>query len=177
MISDIEFYRASGEFGYLSNLYRIPVIFEGRQFRSSEDAYQFGKPRDPAVAEWLISAPKPHLCAAAAHSLFVFDIREDWTRIKVTRMARVIDAKFRQNPEIAEKLMSTWPRGLTEISKTDAFWGTGKKGDGRNMLGILLMATRNELRREAGLEVDDPVPSQRPEPDPGKAIRDPGAAL
>lgn len=154
--NEIRFYRASGEYGYLSNLYRIPITFEGKEFRSAEDAYQFGKPKDLEIAEWLISAPKPHLCAAAAHALFAFDIRPDWSTYKVVRMAKVIDTKFGQNPVIACKLIDTWPAYLTEESNTDAYWGIGKKGNGQNMLGILLMATRNELRRKIGLEVGDP---------------------
>ena len=145
---DIRFYRSTGEYGYLSNLYKVPVTFEDRTFRCSEDAYQFGKPKDPAVAEWIISAPKPHLCAAAAHALLGFDIVPEWSTKKVPRMARVIDAKFRQNRDLRKKLLETNPRSLIEESNTDAFWGIGKKGNGHNMLGILLMATRNELLRE-----------------------------
>lgn len=145
---DIRFYRATGEYGFLSNLYRHSFEFEGRIWRSAEDAYQFGKPRDPIVAEWLITAPKPHLCAAAAHALFAFDISPNWQTRKVTRMAQVIDAKF-TSEVLAEKLLKTDQRMLIEESKTDAFWGTGKKGNGRNMLGILLMATRERLHRES----------------------------
>jgi hypothetical protein len=144
---DIYFYRATGEYSFLSNLYRCGVRFEGQVFRSAEDAYQFGKPKDPEVALWLIKAPKPHLCAAAAHALFAFDISPDWQQKKVTRMARVIDAKF-TSEDLAEKLIATWPRMLIEKSNTDAFWGIGKKGTGQNMLGILLMATRERLHRE-----------------------------
>jgi predicted NAD-dependent protein-ADP-ribosyltransferase YbiA (DUF1768 family) len=35
-----------------------------------------------------------------------------------------------------------------EASKTDAFWGLGKKGNGKNMLGVLLMELRDELRKQ-----------------------------
>lgn len=143
----IRFYRASGEFGFLSNLYKSPIEFEGRTFRCAEEAYQYGKPNDPAVAEWIVSAPKPHLCAAAAHSLFVFDITPGWSDKKVPRMARVIDKKF-TDPELGHKLLQTWPALLTEESNSDAFWGIGKKGNGRNMLGILLVATRERLHRQ-----------------------------
>ena len=143
--SEIKFYSSSGEHGFLSNLFRAPVEFEGRKFRSSEEAYQFGKPKDPAVAEWLVSAPKQHLCAIAAHSLLAFDMREDWNSIKVDRMRRVIEAKFTQNPELKELLLKTGNAVLVEESKTDAFWGIGKKGNGKNMLGTLLMELRAKL--------------------------------
>lgn len=141
---EIRFYRSTGEYGFLSNLYRHIFEFEGRSWRCAEDAYQFGKPKDPAVAEWIVSAPKPHLCAVAAHSLLAFDINPNWQKGKVVRMAKVIDAKF-TSPVLAEKLLFTWPRQLIEESNTDSFWGIGKKGTGHNMLGILLMATRERL--------------------------------
>jgi ribA/ribD-fused uncharacterized protein len=143
--NEICFYRACGPYGYLSNLYPAPVIFEGRSFRCSEEAYQFGKPNKKEVAEWLVSAPKPHLCAMAAHGLLVFDIVEDWNIKKVDRMKRVLLAKFDQNPTLAGYLLSTGSKILIEESKTDAFWGIGKKGNGQNMLGKLLMEIREEI--------------------------------
>lgn len=85
MSRDIHFYRATGPYGFLSNLYPCPVAFEGRCFRSAEDAYQYGKPRDPAIAAWLLTAPTPSLCAQAAHALFRWQVRADWNEIKVER--------------------------------------------------------------------------------------------
>ena len=70
----ILFYRATGKYGFLSNLYKCPIEFEGLYFSSSEAAYQYGKVKDPRVGDWIISEPKQHLIAAAGHSLFVFDI-------------------------------------------------------------------------------------------------------
>ncbi len=145
MAKEIRFYRATGRYGFLSNLYRWPVYFEGRVFPTAEHAYQFGKPRDPRVAEWIISAPKPHLVAAAAHALFVFDVRPEWNASKVDRMRAVLRAKFSE-PDLQLGLLDTGDAALIEESNMDAFWGTGKKGGGRNMLGALLMELRSELR-------------------------------
>src|SRR5690349_17721118 len=70
---EIRFYRATGEFGFLSNLYPMEppfeLIFENRHFRSAEHAYQFGKPKDPDVAAWIRAAPKPRNAAQSGHSL------------------------------------------------------------------------------------------------------------
>ncbi len=145
-IKIIMFYRSSGDCGYLSNLYKRDVMFENRTFRSSEDAYQFGKPLDCMTAEWLISAPKPHLCAMAAHGLMAFDIRPDWQGIKVDRMRDVLRAKFNQHEDLKQKLLETGDAILVEDSKTDRFWGVGKKMNGKNMLGVLLMEIRDKLR-------------------------------
>lgn len=146
MTVEIRFYRATGEFGFLSNLYKRPIIFECRRFPHSEAAYQFGKPSDIAVADWIVSAPKPHLCAAAAHALLAFDIRLNWNDIKVQRMKQVLHAKFYQHKDLETALLSTDNAVLIEESKTDAFWGVGKKGTGKNMLGVLLMEVRQEIR-------------------------------
>jgi len=45
--------------------------------------------------------------------------------------------------------MDTADAALIETSNMDAFWGTGKKGIGKNMLGKLLMEVRDELRQDA----------------------------
>lgn len=139
----IRFYRARGAHGFLSNLYKHPVKFEGREFPTSEHAYQFGKFKDPKVKEWAMSAPKPHLLAILAHGLFWWDITENWNETKVERMLNVLRAKF-SNQDLRQKLIETQDAILIENSKTDAFWGIGKKGKGKNMLGELLMKVRDE---------------------------------
>jgi ribA/ribD-fused uncharacterized protein len=145
-VKRIAFYRATGPFGFLSNLYPRRVVFEGKEFACAETAYQFGKPKDRAVAEWLIAAPKPHLCAVAAHALLAFDIRKGWKDVKVDRMQAVIRAKFTQHEDLKKALLGTEDAILIEDSRTDTFWGTGSKKVGQNMLGRLLMEVREEMK-------------------------------
>lgn len=144
-MNETRLYRAIGKYGPFSNLFRRKILFEDREFDHSEAACQFGKPKDTVVAEWIISAPKPHLVADAAHSLLVFDIRADWNKIKVDRMRAVLFAKFTQHEDLKQLLLRTGDATLIEGSKTDAFWGAGKKGNGKNMLGLLLMETREKI--------------------------------
>src|SRR5208282_4827348 len=103
---EIHFYRATGEHGYLSNLFYSPFVFEDMHFNCAETAYQYGKPREKYVADWLVAAPKPHLCAAAAHSLFVFDVRSDWNEIKVDRMRAILRVKFAAHSALRNQLLS-----------------------------------------------------------------------
>jgi hypothetical protein len=145
-MTEIRFYRVSGEHGYLSNLFPVMMTFGGMIFTSAEAAYQFGKAKDPATAEWLVSAPKPHLCAITAHALLPYDVRDEWKEVKVQRMKDVALAKFSQHPSLAEQLLGTGDAILIEDSQVDAFWGIGKKGNGQNMLGKILMETREMLR-------------------------------
>jgi len=141
----IDFYRAVGEYGFLSCLYKKPFYFEGRLFESGEHAYQYGKPRDQRVRDWMMNAPKPHLVSIIAHGLFKWDIVENWSEIRFDRMYNVLKAKF-QDEELKQKLLETGDAILREVSKTDSVWGIGKKGNGKNMLGQLLMKVRKELK-------------------------------
>jgi ribA/ribD-fused uncharacterized protein len=143
----IKFYRARGPYGFLSNLYKKPIIFEDREFSSSEYAYQFGKIKDADVREWAMLCPKPHILAGLAHSLLSWDIVKNWSTIRFERMHKVLQAKF-SDPDLKEKLLNTGDSILIENSKTDGIWGIGKKGNGKNMLGKLLMQVRKELRNK-----------------------------
>jgi len=60
-------------------------------------------------------------------------------------MYNVLKAKF-QDEELKQKLLETGDAILREVSKTDSVWGIGKKGNGKNMLGQLLMKVRKELK-------------------------------
>jgi ribA/ribD-fused uncharacterized protein len=141
----IRFYRATGKYGFLSNLHPAEVVFEGRVFPTAEHAYQFGKFRSLEAAKWAMQAPGAHLVAVLAHGLLPWDIKEGWAQGKLQRMRGVLFEKFGQHPDLAEKLVATIPALLIEASKTDRFWGIGREGNGRNMLGRLLQEVRCDL--------------------------------
>jgi len=128
------------------------VEFEGKTFPTSEHAYQHGKIKvqfkdktDESVRDWIMAAPKPHLVALVCHNLLSWDIVEGWSKKRFNRMHRVLQAKF-QDEVLKRKLLATGNAILIENSKTDSIWGCGKKGNGKNMLGKLLMKVRKELR-------------------------------
>ena len=140
----IRFYKSNGSYGFLSNLYKKPLKFDGRLFPTSEHAYQFGKFRDEKVREWGMRSPKPYLLAILCHNLLSWDIVKNWKDVKVNRMYRVLKAKF-SDTELKKKLIETGNSIIEENSKTDYFWGRGKTGKGKNMLGKLLMKVRDEI--------------------------------
>lgn len=143
---EVRFYKSTGPFGFLSNLYKCDVVIAARTFSSSEHAYQFAKSSKPEISEWIAQAPHPRLAAQAAHSLSLYDIKREWKETKVPWMKLVVMEKFCQHPALAAKLLDTGDKTLIEDSKTDAFWGLGKRGDGKNMLGVILMETRSTLK-------------------------------
>ena len=142
----IGFYRTTGDYAYLSNLYPCHVVFEGKRFPTSEHAYQYGKFVDRKVADWAMQAPKPHLLCIVAHGLFSYDVVKNWNENKVSRMKNVLMAKFTQNESLRLKLLGTGNAILVEKSKTDSFWGCGKNGNGQNTLGLMLMETREKFK-------------------------------
>lgn len=152
-VEEISFYRANEKpYGVFSNLYRCVVTFEGREFPTSEHAYQAGKARKPEVREWILSAPSPSLAAMAAHGLYVWDVVPNWAQIKFDRMRQVLRAKFTQHPDLKELLVSTEEKRLVEAGTVDnavnRLWGE-VNGKGQNMLGVLLMELRAEFQQEA----------------------------
>lgn len=149
---DIGFYRSNEKpYGAFSNLFRREMVFEGRVCPTAEHAYQAGKARKEAVREWILSAPTPSLVAMAAHGLYTWDIVPDWSRIKFDRMRDVLRAKFNQHEDLRALLLSTGEARLVEMGRTDnavnRTWGE-VNGKGLNMLGVLLMDVRAELRKQ-----------------------------
>lgn len=143
MPETIKFYRSTGKHGFLSNLYPCELFFEEIKFGSSEHAYQYGKAKDPRIKEYIRAAPSPAVACIVGHGLFPWMVVLGWNNMRVDRMEEVLFQKFCQNKDLAEKLMATRNAILVETSKTDGFWGTGRKGKGRNMLGTLLMDLRD----------------------------------
>jgi ribA/ribD-fused uncharacterized protein len=147
---EIHFYRANEKpYGAFSNLHRRTVYFEDQTYTTAEHAYQAGKARKTAVREWILSAPTPSLVAMAAHGLYTWDVSPNWAKLKFERMREVLLAKFTQHADLRELLLSTGNARLVEAARTDTpvnrTWGE-VNGKGRNMLGVLLMEVREELR-------------------------------
>lgn len=151
-MEEISFYRANEKpYGAFSNLHRRPIVFEGVEYATSEHAYQAGKARKDSVREWLMAAPTPALLAMAAHGLYVWDVAPNWSKTKFDRMRGVLRAKFTQHEDLKELLLSTRNARLVETATVDnsvnRLWGE-VNGVGKNMLGVLLMELRDELRAE-----------------------------
>ncbi len=151
-IPEIRFYRANEKpYGAFSNLFKRPIVFEGKEFPTAEHAYQAGKARKDKVRDWILSAPSPSLVAMAAHGLYTWDIVPNWAKIKFERMRSVLYAKFSQHGDLRELLLSTGNARLIESSNMDnpvnRLWGE-VNGKGQNMLGVLLMEIRMTLRQE-----------------------------
>jgi hypothetical protein len=73
-------------------------------------------------------------------------MKQNWDNIKENIMTKVLQAKFTQNEDAKQTLLSTGDAVLIEDSPIDYYWGCGSDGTGKNRLGKLLMKLRGELR-------------------------------
>lgn len=133
-----------GEYRWLSNFFMCRVEWEGRTYTSSEAAYQSGKypPAERDVFTTLDPDPAKKLSRTKPYDTAVWEARKERT------MREVVTAKFRQNRELADKLIATGDRLLEETNWWgDKIWGV-YQGEGENKLGKLMMDVRMQLVKE-----------------------------
>lgn len=73
--------------------------------------------------------------------------RDDWDRVKTDVMLLGTYYKFRQNLDAQVILLQTGAKTIVDHTSNDSFWGDGD-GTGKNLNGIILMATRKRLLLE-----------------------------
>jgi len=134
---------------FLSNFYPNYLHWKGTIWPTVEHAFQAAKCRWPEDEETIRKAPSP---AIAKHIGRKVLLRNDWEKIKVDVMTDLVWLKFEQSIELQEKLLSTKDEYLEEGNYWHSnFWGTCyckkcEKVLGQNVLGIILMAVREENR-------------------------------
>lgn len=134
-----------GNYRFLSNFWLCPVEFEGLVYPSAEHAYQAAKTFRPDIREAFSEINSPSEVKKLGGQI---SIRPDWDDMKIHVMRRVVEAKFEQNPDLMEKLLATKPNLLIEGNTWgDRFWGESPVGNGRNELGKILMAIRDDITR------------------------------
>ncbi len=148
--------------GVLSNFYQAPIMlpcpYTGtiREFPSTEHYFQAAKvapfykaqgklQRYLAVAHAASAGLAKKLAGRAACPLPA-DLRAHWDHGgSFAAMLTACRAKFRQHPELRTLLLATGSRLLIE-HRPDPTWGDNLDGTGRNLLGLVLMVVREELR-------------------------------
>jgi len=75
-------------------------------------------------------------------------LRDDWEQVKDDVMRRAVLKKFETHEAARELLLSTDDQDIVENAPGDCYWGIGKDGSGKNMLGKILMEVRATLREK-----------------------------
>lgn len=137
--------RFKGKYEIFSNFTRLPMTmrYNDIYYKTSEAAYQASKCKNQSDKAQFGSI---YSGAEAKAKGQLIEIREDWDDVKVGIMKEILQLKFREGYASANTLLKTEDAILIEGNDhNDTFWGVCN-GMGKNMLGILLMEVREELR-------------------------------
>ena len=134
----------SGEKDFLSNFYPAQVNYNGITYPNHECAFQAQKVLDKEIQRQFAELKNPRSAKSKGRKV---SLREDWEEVKFTIMEEIVKAKFTQNPELKQQLLETGNKQLQERRNRfpDKIWGMNIKGEGKNMLGKILMKVREEL--------------------------------
>ena len=132
-----------GEFRFLSNFWPCKVCLDNVEYPSVECAYQAAKSLDPNVRKFFLNASS----AQAKQLGKMIAIRKDWNEVKVPIMYNLVWQKFSNDETLRQKLLQTGSAELIEGNTWgDTFWGVDmRSGNGKNILGKILMETRANL--------------------------------
>lgn len=142
--------RFQGEYAYLSNFYYAPMQVGADLYPTVEHFFQACKTLDAAKREQIRHATTPNMAKSLGRSVI---LRPDWEEVKNQIMWNGLAIKFTTHDELRQKLCATYPNDLLEgNSWHDNFWGicfcARCPWQGRNRLGKLLVAVREELLNE-----------------------------
>ncbi len=141
----IYFYSTTDEFGCFSNFSRHGFELDGDFWKTSEHYFQAQKFEGLAEHYNAIrDAKRPNDAARMGRSR-KRPLRKDWESVKDDVMRRAVLQKFTIHEDIRELLLSTEGEELVEDATHDYYWGCGKDGSGKNMLGRILMEVRDQL--------------------------------
>ena len=139
-----------GDYAFLSNFYEAPCDYEGIHYPTVEHAFQAAKTLDINGRKAIAAAPTPGKAKRMGRSVV---LRPDWEEVKVDVMRDCLRSKFR-NTNLRRLLLATGDEELMEGNFWhDNVWGNClceecQDTPGRNMLGMLLMDLRTEIRYE-----------------------------
>lgn len=148
----------------LSQWFPSPVKIDGISYATAEHYMMAEKARlflnessaNVELIQKIIDAPHPHKAKQLGRKVEGFD-NETWNKHRFEIVVKGNVAKFSQNPELEEFLLSTGKRVLVEASPADNIWGIGLAEDhsdadnpfkwqGTNLLGFVLMEVRSLLK-------------------------------
>lgn len=138
-----------GEYRFLSNFYHSPLFYNGLNYPTVEHAFQAQKTVHKEAQAKIAAAPTPE---EAKHMGRSVPLRIDWEDIKEKVMLDLLRLKFTKGSLLANYLDETGDATLIEgTTWHDRFWGVCNcekcQGQGKNMLGTLLMRVREENRK------------------------------
>ena len=150
----------------LSQWYECHFEVEGVQYHTTEQYMMASKARlfcDEEVFQEIMTAGSPYDYKKLGRKIRGFD-QVTWDAKKYEIVVEGNKAKFGQNPDLKEFLLSTEDALLAEASPYDKIWGIGLDREqamngsvelwqGENLLGCALMEVRDWLKERPELKV------------------------
>lgn len=139
--------KTDSKYGCLSNFYKRLFTYDGRIYGNSEAAFQSMKTDDPKERD-KFSSLSPTDAKRLGRQGFLIP---DWEQVKYEVMIDVLMAKFSQNEDLKELLLSTGDALIVEETTWhDSCWGycicpRCKYKYSKNLLGRALMEVRSKL--------------------------------
>ena len=161
MINTVCFHSPDEINGYLSNWYPSVFVADGITFTSMEQYMMYKKAvlfRDDKAAAKILSITDVGKIKALGRRVKGYNDTV-WNGVRQIIVYNGLLEKFRQNPELRQKLLATDDDILAECAASDKIWGIGlsmqsrdrfdtEKWPGENFLGYALMMVREQLKRE-----------------------------
>jgi len=127
-----------------SNFTTAPFMIGGEDWQTVEHYYQAMKTMDPKIQEAIRLAPRPGKAKQMGRNV---EIRPDWEDVKRNIMLEAVSAKFEQNADLLDILLSTGDRRIHE-NRPDPVWGGGPNyPNGTDWLGEFLEIVRSIFRK------------------------------
>ena len=141
----------NGENRFLSNFYEKSVFYDGRWYPTSEHAYVAAKTLNSSIRDEITLINSPGKIKRFGRTI---QIRSDWDSVKVSQMRIILESKFRNEHDANDfserlfpRLKATGNALLVEVNTWgDTFWGECPVGNGKNVLGKLLMSIRDDVQ-------------------------------
>lgn len=143
----IYFYSPRDEYGCFSNFSRHGFELDGEYWPTTEHYFQAQKFPETEHCEQIRQAKTPKDAAKMGRERSR-PLRKDWEQVKDDIMRKAVLCKFETHADIREILLATGDEEIVENAPGDYYWGCGKDGSGKNMLGQILMEVREILRKD-----------------------------
>lgn len=136
----------SGDYRFLSNFWPSPLRYHGEWYPTVEHAFQARKTKNIDERRMIQSAASPALAKQLGRKV---TLRANWDELKVDVMLALLRLKFKA-PGLRQQLLATGNAELVEGNWWgDTTWGVCR-GEGKNLLGKLLMQVRKEIQAGQG---------------------------
>ncbi len=146
----IKFYHLNKPYGFFSNFAPYSIFLKEKIWITSEHYFQAQKFVNTPHEEEIRLVQTAREAAEMGRDRRK-PLRLDWEVVKDDVMSEALYAKFTQHHDLTEKLLSTGNLKLIEHTKNDKYWGDAGDGTGLNMLGKLLMETRERIRYDLSI--------------------------